>query len=680
MGREKEQVEYKRLFSPIEINGMAVKNRIVEAPIQLAYCKDGHVNERIKQFYIERAKGGVGLIIAGGCRIDDYGYSMDMMSLRADDDIPGWRAFTDAVHGAAPDVKLAVQLYHAGRYAKQKNTGKEAWAPSAVFSNYTRETPRAMTVAEIHEVEEKWAEAAVRAKKAGFDAVEILGSAGYLICQFLSPTTNLREDEYGGSWENRCRFPLAVIRRVREAVGPDFPVTIRITGNAFIPGATDCSDAVRFAKAAEEAGVDAINVTGGWHESIVPQITGDLPRSGFSYLAAAVKAAVHIPVMASNRNNDPDVCEEVLALGRADMICLGRPLLADPEWPSKAAEGRQDEIRRCLGCNQGCLARSFFGRPVECLINARAGREYLYQTPKAPGTRKKILVVGAGPAGCEFALEADKRGHEVTIWEQSGRIGGQLHLACAPISKGEFRTLIDYYEAMLKKRAIRVELSHTAVAEEIRSGGFDEVVIAAGAVPRALPIKSTGKIPVVLSGQVLSREVMPGKNVVVIGGGAVGCEVAQYLADRGSLSAELLKFLMKERAESIETITALLNTSSRSVSIVEMAQKIGNGFDPGCAGPVLRDLKRLGVKKYTSSKVRELTDTEAVLETEGESGPAELRIPCDTVVVCVGSICNRGLYEALAGSMEHVHIIGDAEKIGKVMDAIRQAVDLAEAM
>ncbi len=233
---------------------------------------------------------------------------------------------------------------------------------------------------------------------------------------------------------------------------------------------------------------------------------------------------------------------------------------------------------------------------------------------------------------------------------------------------------------MLKKRAIRVELSHTAVAEEIRSGGFDEVVIAAGAVPRALPIKSTGKIPVVLSGQVLSREVMPGKNVVVIGGGAVGCEVAQYLADRGSLSAELLKFLMKERAESIETITALLNTSSRSVSIVEMAQKIGNGFDPGCAGPVLRDLKRLGVKKYTSSKVRELTDTEAVLETEGESGPAELRIPCDTVVVCVGSICNRGLYEALAGSMEHVHIIGDAEKIGKVMDAIRQAVDLAEAM
>lgn len=670
-------MEYKRLFTPITINHMHLKNRLVQAPIHMVYCPDGQCNERFTEYYKERAKGGVGLIIVGGCRFDDYGYSGGMMSLHDDDHIQGWKTFVDEIHACDPEVKIAVQLYHSGRYAKQKNIGKEAWAPSAVFATYTRETPHAMTVDEIQLVIRKWAEGAVRAKKAGFDAVEILGSAGYLISQFLSPTTNVRTDEYGGSWENRCRFPLEVIQAVRAAVGPDYPVTMRIAGNDFVPGANNNENAVEFAKLIEQAGVDAINVTGGWHESLVPQITGDLPRSGYSYLASAVKKAVKIPVMASNRNNDPANAEEVLALGRGDMICLGRPLIADPEWCKKAQEGRSDEIRRCLGCNQGCLAKTFFGKPVECLVNGRAGREYLLKKAEPATQIKRLLVIGAGPAGCEFAVEAAKRGHQVTIWEKAGVLGGQVNLAAVPVAKEEFRTIPDYYRAMIQKLGIRLELNREATVQSVKDADFDEIIVATGSSPRQLPLKTAGSIPIVTADAVLAGDVMPGKTVVVIGGGAVGCETAQYLADRGTISGELLKFLMAQEAEKPEKILSLLNNSDRTVVIVEMLKRIGNGFDAGCAGPVLRDLKRLKVKNYPLSQVKEITDTEVVVEQTTDEGGLEIRIPCETVVVAAGRIPSSELYDGLSALGKPVHRIGDAGGVGKVLDAIRQAIDLS---
>lgn len=670
-------MEYKRLFTPITINGMKLKNRLVEAPIHMVYCPDGQCNERFTEYYKERAKGGVGLIIVGGCRFDEYGYSGGMMSLHDDDHIQSWKTFVDEIHACDPEVKVAVQLYHSGRYAKQKNIGKEAWAPSAVFATYTRETAHAMTVDEIHLVVQKWAEGAARAKKAGFDAIEILGSAGYLICQFLSPTTNLRTDEYGGSWENRCRFPLEVIQAVRAAVGPDYPVTMRIAGNDFVPGANNNENAVEFAKLIEQAGIDAINVTGGWHESLVPQITGDLPRSGYSYLAAAVKKAVHIPVMASNRNNDPANAEEVLALGRGDMICLGRPLIADPEWCKKAQEGRSDEIRRCLGCNQGCLAKTFFGKPVECLVNGRAGREYQLKQAQPAQQPKRLLVIGGGPAGCEFAVEAAKRGHQVTIWEKSDTLGGQVNLAAVPVAKEEFRTITSYYQVMIRKLGIQLELNHEATAQQVKEADFDEIIVATGSTPKQLPLKSAGTIPVVTADAVLAGEVMPGKTVVVIGGGAVGCETAQYLADRGTISGEMLKFLVTQKAESPEKILSLLNNSDRTVVIVEMLKRIGNGFDAGCAGPVLRDLKRLQVKNYPLSQVKEITDTEVVIEQTTDDGVSELRLPCETVVVAAGRTPSSALFDELAGLDKPVHKIGDVNGIGKVLDAIHQAIDLA---
>lgn len=670
-------MKFKRLFTPITINGMALKNRLVQAPIHMVYCPDGTANERITEYYCTRAHGGVGLIITGGCRFDDYGYSGGMMSLHSDEFIPSWLGFTNAVHAAAPGVKVAVQLYHSGRYAKQKNIGTEALGPSAVFSKYTRETPRAMTIEDIRTVTKKWAEGAARAKAAGFDAVEILGSAGYLISQFLSVTTNQRTDEYGGSWENRCRFPLEVIHAVRAAVGPEYPIIMRIGGNDFIAGSNTNEDAAKFAKCIEDAGVDLINVTGGWHESPVPQITGDLPRSGYSYLAAGIKKAVGIPVIASNRNTSPAAAEEVLALGRADMICLGRPLIADPEWPNKAMAGLEDEIRFCLGCNQGCLAKTFFGNPVECLVNGRAGREYLLKNTAPAALPKNILVIGAGPAGCEFAIEATKRGHHVTIWEKEKHIGGQLPLAAAPVGKEEFTTIKNYYATLLAKMNIALELNHNATAEEILHAPFDEIVIATGSEPIQLSLQSAGNIPVVSADDVLWGTEIPGRNVVVIGGGAVGCETAQYLADRGTISSDTLKFLLANRAESIEKIQSLLNTSDRNISIVEMQQRIGNGFDPGCAGPVLRDLKRLNVKQYTLAKVKELTKEEAVIVQETDAGPVEHRIPCDTVVVAIGRKPSSALADALQAGGKPLHVIGDAKEVGKVLDAVHQALELA---
>jgi len=670
-------MKYERLFKPIEINGMALKNRIVQAPIHMVYCPDGHANERITSYYQRRARGGVGLIIVGGCRFDEYGYSTGMMSLHSDEFIPGWSEFTKTIHAADPEVKVAVQLYHSGRYAKELNIGKKALAPSAVFSKYTRETPRAMTIEEIHEVARKWGEGARRAKLVGFDAVEILGSAGYLICQFLSPITNQRTDEYGGSWENRCRFPLEVIKCVREAVGSEFPLIMRIAGNDFVAGSNTNEDAVKFAKVIEDAGIDAINVTGGWHESPVPQVTGDLPRSGYSYLAAGVKKVVNIPVMTSNRNNDPYNAEEVLALERSDMICLGRPLIADPDWSKKAYSGDADEIRRCLGCNQGCLAKTFFGKPVECLVNGRAGREYLIKEGVPAKVTKNILVVGAGPAGCEFAIEAAKRGHRVTIWEKSEKIGGQIALAAAPLGKEEFHTIAKYYVVMLAKLHIEVELNHTAKGCDIRESDFDEVVIATGSVPHDLLFDGESNIRVVNADNVLLGGVIPGKNVVVVGGGAVGCETARYLSDRGTINAETLKFLITQKAENPKKIDTLLNCSDRNVTIVEMLKRIGNGFDPGCAGPVLRDLKRLGVRSYTLSKVKALSGNEVVVVQEGDNGSTEYRIPCDTLVVAAGRISQNQLYEALRSGDKPIHLVGDAKTVGKVLDAIRQAVDLS---
>jgi len=406
--KEAQQMDFPYLFSSISVRNMELRNRIVMTAMHLGYTPEGEVTDQLVGFYEARAKGGVGLIIVGGCPIDEYGGMAGMIGLNHDRFIPGLKRLTSAVqaHGA----KIAAQLYQAGRYTHSAMIGgRKPFSASAVRSRLTGETPRALEIHEIPAVQDKFAEAALRAKKAGFDAVEILGSAGYLICQFLSPLTNKRDDEYGGPLENRMRFGLEVVQKVRSAVGPDYPILMRIAGNDFMEGSHTNREARIFASELEKVGVDLFNVTGGWHETRVPQLTMFVPRRAYVYLAQGIKSAVSVPVLASNRINDPAIGEEIIRNGEADLVTMARALLADPELPNKAKEGKAHLIYHCVACNQGCFDNIFQLRPASCLVNPRAGKEGELALEPAPKV-KKVLVIGGGPAGMKAACIAAERG------------------------------------------------------------------------------------------------------------------------------------------------------------------------------------------------------------------------------------------------------------------------------
>ncbi|MEJ2717101.1 MAG: NADH:flavin oxidoreductase [Deltaproteobacteria bacterium] len=384
-----------KLFEPISIGPVSLANRIVMTAMHLNYTPNGEVNDKFIDFYRARACGGVGLIIVGGAEIDDEACGIDLfLSIKDDRFIPGLKRYTDSIHEEGG--KSAVQLYMAGAYSFCGMKGLPVLAPSEYVSQLSRQKTTAMTLEDIERVQQDFVQAARRAKEAGFDAVEVLGSAGYLICQFLSPKTNSREDEYGGPLENRMRFGLEVVQKVRQEVGPETALIVRVAGNDFVPGSHTNNEARVFARACQEKGADCINVTGGWHESRVPQITMDLPQAGFAYLARGIKENVDVPVVSCNRINDPLIAEEVLHQGVADLIGMGRGLIADPEFPNKAREGRFDEIRRCVACNQRCFDHVFMLRPVGCIVNPAAGREAETQITRTDRP-KKILVAGAGP-------------------------------------------------------------------------------------------------------------------------------------------------------------------------------------------------------------------------------------------------------------------------------------------
>lgn len=678
-------MKYQRLYQPITINHMELKNRICMTPIHLNYCKEGggQITPQFKEFYVRRAKGGAALIIIGGCRFDHVGACGDtFVSLEDDSYLPSHRDFTEAIH--ANGAKAAVQLYHAGAYVHRALLPEDvdfAWAPSAITCRYTREPTREMTKADIRLVIEKWAEGAERAKRAGYDAVEILGSAGYLITQFLSPVTNQRTDEYGGSTENRLRFPLEVIAAVRKAVGPDYPIIMRMSGDDFVPGSNTILNTVSFARAYEQAGADLLSVTGGWHETRVPQLPGEVPHSGLAYLGQEIKNAVTIPVLMANRMQDPYMAETVLALEQADCIGMARTLLADPDWPDKVRKDQEDELRRCVGCNQGCLAAAWFGKPVSCLVNNEAGKEYCLSSPQKAEKRKRILVIGAGPAGLEFALNAHDYGHYVEIWEKENRIGGQLHLAAAPPGKRDFADLCSYYTAALKKRKIPVHLEKTADTASVLQENFDLVVAACGAKAKPLAIENPGNLPLIDAREILSGQAVAGRYVVIIGGGSIGCETAQFLARQGTLSADQFFFLSIHQAEPPELIQRLLHTSQRRVSIVECAPKTGSGFSQGCAWPVMKDLKRLGVKQYTNARLEKTTAHTACISWLTKEGTrASEEIPCDTIIYSIGALPENTLYKELKAAGCPVTALGDCRQPGRILDATLQARELASSL
>ena len=654
------------LFSPIHINRMTLKNRIVMTAMHLGYTPQGEVTDQLVAFYAERARGGVGLIIVGGCPIDEYGGMLGMISLNHDRFIPGLQRLTSAVKEGGAEI--AAQLYQAGRYTHSAMIGgRKPFSASAVRSRLTGETPRVLELDEIPGVQDKFAEAAVRARQAGFDAVEILGSAGYLICQFLSPLTNLRKDHYGGSLENRMRFGLEVTEKVRRAVGPDYPVIIRLAGNDFMEGSHTNREAAIFASELDKLGIDLFNVTGGWHETRIPQLTMHVPQGAFAYLAQGIKSAVKHPVIASNRINDPRLGEAIIRRGEADMVTMARGLLVDPELPNKAMDGRENLIYHCVACNQGCFDRIFQLRPVTCLVNPKAGMEWDIKI--TPTTRaKKVLVIGGGPAGMKAAVTAAERGHEVLLAEKRNVLGGQLLLNESIPGRKEMVTAARDLEDNLRALPVKLLLSTEAGVSLVKEIGPDALIVATGAVPSRPDIPGIGTDKVVMAWDVLSAKVGTGKRVVIIGGNAVGLETALYLASQGTIPPEVLHFLVTHRAESMETIETLLNKGTKEVCVVEMTKKAGQDIGSSTRWTVMAELRRLGVEILTGARAVEIREDGVTIERD------ERRhlLPADTAVVAAGSSSQNKLAAELKDLVPEIHVIGDAQSPRNALEAIRE--------
>jgi len=658
----------KMLFTPIKVGQMELKNRIVMPAMHYLPSWEGMLLPHHTDYFVERAKGGAALIIIGGCTIDEYSGAPNMISVRDDKFIPGLAALVKAVQ--AHGTKISAQLYHAGRFVHSMLLGgKQSISSSPVRSKFTGETPRQLSIPEIKQIQKNYAQAAARVKRAGFDAVEIIAAAGYLISQFLSPVVNRRKDEYGGEYENRMRFGLEVAQEVRQEVGPDFPIIFRVAGNEFMEGGLGNKEAQIFCRELEKAGADMINVTGGWHETRVPQITMGLPRGGFVYLAQGIKQAVSIPVMACNRINDPLLADQILRDGQADLIGFARGLIADPELPNKALQGRFNEINRCIACNQGCFDPIFDQKPVTCLVNARAGAEG--KLTIEPATRKKkVMVIGGGPAGMEAARVAAFRGHRVSLYEKAGKLGGQLPLAAAPPGRGEFLSFVDYLENQMKAQNVAVHTRTEVTPEHVELEKPDVVVVATGAEPRVSEIKGIHRPNVVMAWDVLSGRVDAGKEVVVIGGGAVGLGTAIFLARKGTIDGDTLRFLMANQAETFETLNSLLFRGVKKVTVVEMLNRLGQDLGRSTRWTIMQDLWRLSIKAMTHTHAKEITDGGVIVDRAGQQD----LIRGDTVVVATGAKAVNALYKKLQGRASEIYLIGDAKTPRKALEAVAEGL------
>lgn len=665
-------MDFKRLFEPITINRLTVKNRIVMPSMGLAYSTDFSFNDRYRAFYRERAAGGVGLMTVGPMAIDRVGSAPFMAGLFDDGYVEPLKAFIEELHRDT-DVKVATQLLHMGRYTFSFLTGTTPIAPSAIPSRLTRETPREMTDEDISEVKKAYARAARRAREAGFDFVEVLACTGYLISQFLSPLTNKRTDAYGGSLENRMRFGLEVIEVVREAIGPDLALGIRIAGNDFMEGGNTNREAALFAAEAERAGVDAINVTGGWHETRIPQLTSNVPPGGFLYLARGIRERVGVPVFASNRLGDPHVAERALRSGACDMICWGRPLIADPGLPNKVKEGSLERIIPCIACNQGCFDSIFQGTPVTCILNPRAGNEEFFRVEKAR-TPRRIFVAGGGPAGMEFALIAAERGHEITLFESQDRLGGQVNLAKAPPGKGEFGRLIQSMEARMRHWGVKVKLNTHLTPEMVREEGPDLLVVASGARPVSIEVPGVHKPHVIQAWDLLSDKISDmGDDIVVVGGNATGCETALFVAEMGAPDPATFTFLMYHGAENRDFATGLLHDSGRRITVIDMLPRLADNVGRTARWSLIQSLRLMGVSLRPNAALKEIRDDSILVETE----KGDESIPADTVILAVGvsSVNDFAGDENEMGCP--VITLGDAREPGKITEAVRQGFEEA---
>jgi 2,4-dienoyl-CoA reductase (NADPH2) len=636
----------KKLLEPGRIGALEIKNRVCMPALGLNFCNDHTMNDRWINFYEERARGGVGLVIvsSGLEYTGQKGYEqlpfVDQMgwipSLGDDRYLPGWRQLAETLHRCG--TKVGAQIVHVGKYAHSSVLGGEQpISPSPIKANLTvygmpGEVPREMTKDDIETAIQNIASTVDRAKRAGLDTIEYNLCSGYLMREFLSPITNQRTDGYGGSLENRMRFVREVIECTQEKVGLDFPLTARLSADEFLPGGHTLQETRIVAQELERAGIKAISVVGGGHETSIPLSPMSVPRGAFVYLAQAIKEVVDIPVVASARINNPRLAEEILENGQADFVAIGRPLMADPEFVKKAQEGHADEIRPCIACNQGCFDIVFEWKPVFCLMNAQASWEK--EREIKPATEKKrIMVIGGGPAGLETARVLATRGHTVSLYEKGEQLGGQINISSVPSGREEFANVIHYFSGQLSRLGVDVYLGEEVTPDRVDQEGPDAVVVATGAEPVTPSIPGIEGENVVNAWDVLSDEASVGKRVIVLGGGSVGCETAIHLARKGAVDAQSAVFLATAGACDKETALAL-TAKGKDVTIVEALPRLGRDFGKGNRWVFMQAIRSLGIKSLTGVEVEEITPQGMRVK----NGDEELFLEADTIVVAASSM------------------------------------------
>jgi 2,4-dienoyl-CoA reductase (NADPH2) len=674
--------EYPHLLAPLDLGHVTLPNRVVMGSMHTGLEDHARDFPRLAAYFVERARGGAGLMVTGGFAPNVEGTLYPLASkLTTRREARQHRQVTDAVHEAGG--RIALQILHAGRYAYTP------WcvAPSAVKSPISRFAPRALSDRGVRRQVRAFARAARLAREAGYDGVEVMGSEGYLVNEFLAPRTNRRTDAWGGSPENRRRFAVETVRAVREAAGPDFIVIYRISVLDLVEDGQTWDEVTALAREVEAAGASILNLGIGWHEARVPTIVTSVPRAAFASYAGRLKEHVTVPVVATNRINMPDVAEAVLAEGGADLVSLARPFLADPEWVRKAAEARPDEINTCIACNQACLDHTFLKRTASCLVNPRAGHEtQLVLGPTR--TVKRVAVVGAGPAGLAAATTLADRGHEVELFEARDHVGGQFDIAMRIPGKEEFAETIRYYTRRLDLTDVKVHLGRPVGADELAAAGFDEVVVATGVEPRVPDIQGVDHPMVMTYAELVRGERIPGSRVAVVGAGGIGVDVSEFLTTAHSPALDLeawrAEWGVGDPAVTRGGVTAAHPVPSprRVVLFQRKTTPIGKGLGRTTGWVHRAALKARGVEQVTGVTAYERIDDDGIHVRLGRDGSARRTFEVDTVVLCAGQESVRSLADDLGARGVTTHVIGGADVALEVdaKRAIRQGTELAARM